>query len=116
MSYGFAIMNDIHMEDILIFSKKNFKLGESVVIEFLIPNRFILGAVISYTNYYGMRSRIISDSKPEYRIKADFTHGKIGERTELRSFLKSIEPDLPPPPKAAKKTDEEDDDLSELGF
>ncbi|MFW5887379.1 MAG: hypothetical protein ACOCUH_01140, partial [Bacteriovoracia bacterium] len=62
--------------------------------------------------------RIISPNRLEYRIQAKFTFQTKGERTLLRRFLKSIEPDLPPPPKKKpeKKDDDEGDLLDELGL
>ena len=41
-----------------------------------------------------------------------------GERTKLRDFLKSVEPEIPEPPKKLKRPDddEEDDDFDDLGF
>jgi hypothetical protein len=39
-----------------------------------------------------MRSRIISESKPDYRLQCKFTFDFSGERGALRDFLTSIEP------------------------
>ncbi len=95
MSYGFALLSDINMDWMLTFSKYSFIQGQSIVIEFLIPRPFTMSAEVVLCANYSMRSRIISDSKPDYRLQCRFTYLKAGERTRLRDFLSSIEPDLP---------------------
>lgn len=95
MSYGFALLSDINMDWMLTFSKFSFIQGQSIVIEFLIPRPFTMSAEVVLCANYSMRSRIISDSKPDYRLQCRFTYLKAGERTRLRDFLSSIEPDLP---------------------
>lgn len=95
ISYGFALLADVNMDWMLTFSKQKFIQGQSVVIEFLIPGPFKLSAEVVMCSNVGMRSRIISDSKPDYRVQCRFTYAFAGERTRLREFLTSVEPDLP---------------------
>lgn len=95
ISYGFALLADINMEWILTFSKDGFIQGQSVVVEFLIPRPFMLSAEIMMCNNVSMRSRIISESKPDFRLQCRLTYALPGERTRLREFLTSVEPDLP---------------------
>lgn len=95
ISYGFALLADVNMEWILTFSKKSFIQGQSVVVEFLIPRPFMMSAEILHCANVSMRSRIISESKPDFRIQCRFTFTRSGERGQLRDFLTSIEPDLP---------------------
>lgn len=109
ISYGFVLLSDINMEEMLTFTKEKFLHGQSVTVEFLIPQPFMMTADVAYCHHYAMRSRIISSSKPDYRIQLKFAFGIPGERDTLRNFLKSIEPTLPPEKKKAKKEESEDD-------
>jgi hypothetical protein len=92
ISYGFILLSDINMETMLSFTKEKFLQGQTVTVEFLIPKTFMLTANITYCNHYSMRSRIISNSKPDFRLQCRFTFDISGERDHLRNFLKSIEP------------------------
>ena len=110
VSYGFILLSDINMESVLSFTKDKFLQGQSVVIEFLIPQNFMMTADVTYCHHYAMRSRIISSTKPDYRVQCKFTFGMKNERDNLRKFLKSITPTLPSDKKKNKK-DGEDDSL-----
>lgn len=105
ISYGFALLADVNMDWMLTFSKQKFIQGQSVVIEFLIPGPFKLSAEVVMCSNVGMRSRIISDSKPDYRVQCRFTYAFAGERARLREFLTSVEPDLPPKAPSLKAED-----------
>ncbi|MCM2350964.1 MAG: hypothetical protein NDI69_13165 [Bacteriovoracaceae bacterium] len=109
VSYGFTLLSDINMEQMLSFTKDKFLQGQSVVIEFLIPQNFMLTADVTYCHHYAMRSRIISSTKPDYRVQCKFTFSMKGERNNLRNFLKSIEPNVTD--KKKNKKDNEDDSL-----
>lgn len=109
ISYGFVLLSDINMDTMLSFTKDKFLQGQSVTVEFLIPQAFMMTADISYCHHYAMRSRIISSSKPDYRIQCRFTYAIPGERDTLRNFLKSIEPTIQDKKKSRKE--EEDDSL-----
>lgn len=105
ISYGFSLLSDINMETLLSFTKERFLQGQSVVVEFLIPQTFILTADVTYCHHYALRSRIISSTKPDYRVQCRFTYSMPGERDNLRKFLKSVEPvvlDKKKPEKEAK--------------
>jgi hypothetical protein len=108
ISYGFTLLSDVNMDNILTFTKKNFLIGQSIVVDFLIPQPFMMSAEIMYCHYFGMRSRIISEHRPEYRAQCRFTYQLSHERDRLRSFLKSIEPHVPQTEKKKKKDSEED--------
>jgi hypothetical protein len=108
ISYGFSLLSDINMETFLSFTKEKFLFGQSVVVEFLIPQNFTMTAEVSYCNYYSLRSRIISSTKPDYRLQCRFSFALPGERDTLRNFLKSIEPSLPQSAKKSKKESEDD--------
>lgn len=117
-SSGVMVLSDVNMDEVLLFSKLPFEYGQAIVIEFLVPNYFVMGAEIIACNRYNLKSRIINPTRPEYRIRAKFTFQTVGERTLLRTFLKSIEPDIPvvKKKKAAAEEAPVDDDLSELGI
>jgi hypothetical protein len=110
ISYGFTLLSDINMDFFLGFTKDKFLQGQSVVVEFLIPQNFMMTLDVAYCHHYAMRSKIISSTKPDYRLQCRFTYAIPGERETLRSFLKSIEPDLSPETekKNGKKEGEED--------
>lgn len=119
LSYGFALLSDLDMDKILVFSKDTFTFGQNICIEFLIPKSFILSAEVNSSNHIGRTSKIISPTKPDYRISSQFSYLFDGERSNLRDFLRSIEPVIPPPPKRLKRPDsdeEEDDEFEDLGF
>lgn len=109
ISYGFVLLSDINMEHMLTFLKDKFLQGQSVTVEFLIPQNFMMTADVVYCHHYAMRSRIISSSKPDYRLQCKFAFAIPGERDTLRNFLKSIEPTIQHTKKPKK--DAEDDSL-----
>jgi hypothetical protein len=95
ISYGFSMLSDIHMEETLVFSKHHFIMGQTVVVEFLIPNSFMMTAEVRVCNFIALKSKVISETKPNYRLQNRFNFHFAGERTNLRNFLLSIQPDLP---------------------
>jgi hypothetical protein len=112
-----AILAEIDMDHMYIFSNHKFLPGQSIVIDFVVPKRFTVNADVYYCREYNMRSRIISDKKLPYRIAVKFTFLKEGERTLLRNFVTSIEPDVhasKPVPKMNKAQEADDDDFDEL--
>lgn len=109
ISYGFVLLSDINMEQMLTFTKERFLQGQSVTVEFLIPQNFMMTADVTYCHHYARTSKIISSNKPDYRVQCKFAFAIPGERDTLRNFLKSIEPNLPPEKK--KKKENEDDSL-----
>lgn len=106
ISYGFALLADINMEWMLAFSKDGFIQGQSIVVEFLIPRPFMLSAEIMMCTNVSMRSRIISESKPDFRLQCRLTYALPGERARLREFLTSVEPELPKKMAAVKPQEE----------
>ena len=94
ISYGFILLSDINMDAMLSFTKDKFLQGQSVTVEFLIPKNFMMTADVTYCHHYAMRSRIISSTKPDYRVQCKFSFSIPGERDNLRNFLKSIEPNI----------------------
>ena len=107
ISYGFSLLSDMNMESILSFAKDSFLHGQSVVIEFLIPQTFIVSAEVTYCSHYSLRSRIISTTKPDYRVQCKFTFAMPKERGNLRNFLKSIEPNIQEKKKGKKEVDDD---------
>lgn len=105
ISYGFILLSDINMDTMLSFTKEKFLQGQSVTVEFLIPQNFLMTADVTYCHHYARTSRIISSTKPDYRVQCKFNFAIPGERDNLRSFLKSIEPNLPTDKKKGKEDD-----------
>jgi hypothetical protein len=107
ISYGFALLSDMNMEMMLSFTKEKFLQGQSVTVEFLIPQNFLMTADVSYCHHYARTSRIISSTKPDYRVQCKFSFAIPGERDNLRSFLKSIEPTIPADKKKGKNSEDD---------
>lgn len=119
MSKGFSLLSDMNMENIVFFSQDGYTHGQNITIEFLIPKKFMISAEVFSCTNMARKSKIISESKPNYRVEAEITYFWDGERTNLRDFLKSVEPVIPPPPKKMKRPDsdeDEDDEFEDLGF
>lgn len=89
---GRAMLSEINMDKMFFFCEKKFMEGQAIVIEFLVPKRFVLNAEVLYCIEFNMKSRIISKNKLPYRTIVKFTFLKEGERTLLRDFVKSIAP------------------------
>lgn len=88
---GRTFLSEIYMDKILFFSDRQFVEGQSIVIKFNVHEPFILNAEILYSQSYSLKNRIISDSNLPYRVYAQFTFLREGERTILRKFLENIE-------------------------
>ncbi len=111
MINGSSFLAEINISEMFFFASQEFLIGQSVVIEFNIPRQFIINATIFYCRPYNMKSRIISNNPLPYRIGVKFALSKEGERTILREFLQSIEPDLDTATQqAAPAADNDDDD------
>jgi len=94
ISVGKAILAEIYMDQMFFFSSKPFLTGQSIVLDFLVPRRFLMNADVTFCRTYNMKSRIISKNRLSYRVGIKFTYLKEGERTILREFTRSIEPDV----------------------
>lgn len=91
---GKTLLSEVYMDRIHFFCDESFLEGQSIVIQFQIPQCFALNADVMYCRRYGMKSRIISENKFLYRVAARFTYLRPGERTLLRRFLQSVEPNI----------------------
>jgi hypothetical protein len=114
---GTTVLTELNMEEMYFFSNQTFLEGQSIVIEFMIPNKFVLNADVFYSRPYNRKSRIIRDINLIYRVAVRFSFLKPGERTLLRQFVQSVEPDLSShaKPKAAPKKEADNfDDLDDL--
>ncbi len=109
--HGVLVLSEIGMDNFYFFSSQNFLEGQSIVIEFQIPKRFVINADVVYCRPFNIRSRIISENKLTYRVAAKFSFLKEGERTLLRQFIQSIEPEVPVAPvKQVKPAESEEGD------
>lgn len=115
---GFVLLSDINMDHIVSFSKGTFIHGQNIVIEFLVPKSFTQMVEVVNSIDIARKSKIISNSKPSFRLHSKFLFKFDNERGTLREFLQSIEPVIPDPPKKLKRpdTDDDDDDFDDLGF
>ncbi len=90
LSHGHLFLFDIDMDQILFFGDKHFKPGQTVVIEFDIDHGFTLKAEVDYVKHIGIKSRIITEYPPHYRLRCYWQLEKPGDRTLLRRFLSSL--------------------------
>ena len=112
---GVTILSEVGIDSIAFFTSRPYLMGQSIVLEFRIPKRFVINADIVMCRPINIKSRIISPEKLSYRAIAKFTFLKQGERTLLRNLLKSIEPEVPVAPvKKAKAKEDDDDDFDDL--
>ena len=91
---GKAVLSEINMDEMFFFSNQSFMSGQSIVIEFVVPKRFVANAIVSFCRNYNLKSRVISPNRLAYRIGIKFSFLKKGERTLLRQFISSIEPEF----------------------
>lgn len=99
---GMTVLGELGMDHMYFFCNHKFVEGQSIVIEFQVPNRFVINAEIAYCRAFNIRSRIISSVKLPYRVAVKFSFLKPGERTLLRDFIASVEPKVDAHQKSAK--------------
>jgi len=110
-----SVLSEINMDKMFLFSNECFIEGQSVRVRFLVPREFILTGIVHYCRVFSNSSRIISENRFPYRTAIRFTFDREGERTILREFLTSVEPDLNQiAAVAAAAATDKDADLSEL--
>lgn len=118
--HGTLLLSEITMEMAFIFVNKPLSIGESIIIEYLVPTKFVTCAEVVSCKHFNLSGRIISKKKTPYRVALQFTFLKKGERTLLRQFIKSIETIVPKEEKsnnstgAAKDNDDDFDELDDL--
>ncbi|MCB9091557.1 MAG: hypothetical protein H6621_09020 [Halobacteriovoraceae bacterium] len=93
ISRGFVFLSDMNMDEVLFFSEKPYWPGQTIVFHLAIDRGFTICAEINYIKNIAMKSRIISDLRAQFRIKAKVLFVNAGDRTLLRNFLSSIEPE-----------------------
>lgn len=91
---SFSMISEINMDEVLLFSQKKFIHGQIIVLEPVLPHPFMLTAEVINCIDIGRKSRIISDSKPNYRMQVKLLYQFPEEKDRLRNFLLSIAPDL----------------------
>lgn len=118
ISQGKTVLSEIGMDKMFFFCNKSFTEGQSIVIQFCIPNSFIVNADILYCRPFNLKSRIISQNNFTHRALIRFNFLKEGERALLRQFILSIEPDLTKVSKKAEsiKNESEGSDFDDLGL
>lgn len=94
ISKGKTVLSEIGMDKMFFFCNKSFTEGQSIVIQFCIPNSFIVNADVLYCRPFNLKSRIISQNNFTHRVLIRFNFLKEGERALLRQFIHSIGPDL----------------------
>ena len=85
-------MSEVYMEEIFFFTDSLFVEGQSIVIKFCVPEKFIMNADVTYCQAYSNHHRVLGQKNLPYRVCARFTFLRPGEKTLLRKFLSSIEP------------------------
>jgi len=107
---AFVLLSELNMNNAHIFSAGEFLIGQSIVLEFDVPKRFVINAQVTHSRLHNLKSRVISPKQKPYRISLDFTFLKPGERALLREFLISIEPE------AASKSSTPTPETKKLGL
>jgi hypothetical protein len=111
-----SVLSEINMDKMYLFSNESFIEGQAIRVRFLVPKEFIITGIIQYCRIFSNSSRIISENRFPYRTAIRFSFDREGERTLLREFLTSVEPDLNhiAATVAATAAAENNTDLSEL--
>lgn len=115
---GETLLADVQMDQAMFFINNNFVGGQNVVIRFLVTNPFLVTGEVVKTLNISRNSKIIKEKKLDHRLQVKFSLLFENERSQLRDFLRSVEPTInTPPKKVKKKTDEdENDDFDDLGL
>lgn len=109
ISRGKAVLAEIHMDKMFLFSNCSYTEGQSIVIQFCIPKMFMINADVVYCRPFNLKSRIISENNYNYRVLIKFSFIRNGERAILRQFIQSIEPDVQKIEKKPETALEEED-------
>ena len=110
VSQANTIMSEIYIDEIYFFSDSPFIEGQSIVINFCIPQNFIMNADVAFCQPYSSSNRVIGKGKLPFRICARFSFLRKGEKTLLRKFLETVEPEIPNL-KEAEKPNTDDDEV-----
>lgn len=115
---GEVLLSDIHMDKLMLFTNKSFLQGQNIIVQFLITKPFRISGEVAKTLNFSRNSKIIKEEKLDQRVQVRCNLLFPEERSNLREFLKSIEPSIPTAPKKQKAVSEseEDDDFDDLGL
>ena len=91
ITLGSLILSEIDINEMFFFCNRQFMAGQSIVIEFVIPNVFTINAEVLSGRSYNMKVRVISANKLPYRTHAKFNFYDDKEKLILERFIKSIE-------------------------
>lgn len=116
ITHAEILLSDVNMQHALIFTSNRFITGQNVVTEFQITKPFVVTGETASSQNIGRNSKIIKEQVFPFRTHINFNFLFPTERSSLRDFLSSIEPEIPTPPKKIKRDDEDDDDFDDLGF
>ena len=117
ISHGEVLLSDLHMDRVMLFTNEKFVQGQNIIIQFLITSPFVVSGEVQKVIHFARNSKIIKETRLDHRVQFGCSLMFPSERTNLRDFLKSIEPDIPTPPKKLKTQDDsEDDDFDDLGL
>ena len=75
---GMCVLSEIEIDGLCFFAPQKYIEGQSIVLEFLIPKKFIVNAEVLHCRYFNMKSRIIGENKLPYRVVVQFTFLKKG--------------------------------------
>ena len=89
---GVVALMDLSMDTIACFCNQSFLVGQTVVVEFLIPQHFFITGEIVRCHSYDKKNNVISLQKSTIRLHLRWIYLLPGERTMLRRFLQSISP------------------------
>lgn len=117
---GELLLADLHMDQVILFTDRKFLQGQNIIIQFLITSPFVISGEVKQVVNFARNSKIIKEIKLDHRIQINCSLLFPNERSNLRDFLQSVEPDIPVPPKKLKSksddNDDDDDDFDDLGL
>ena len=91
ITLGSLVLSEINKKEMSFFCNRQFITGQSIVIEFIIPNIFSINAEVLSGRYYNMKGRVLSQRKLNYRTKVKFVFFDDKEKILLERFIRSIE-------------------------
>ena len=106
MADGTLALIDLNMETIACFTTHQYLPGQTIVMEFLVPQRFFMVAEVLNCPHYNRESRVITHGHLNYRLHAKWVDHLPGERSMLKRFLQSVSP-------TPQIQEAQEDDLSE---
>jgi hypothetical protein len=89
-SKGMAILSEITMDEIFLFTTRSFLFGQSIALQFDISKKFVIYAEVINCFIYNMHRKIVASYDFKYRLRAKFLFNHYGDRSILREFISAL--------------------------